>query len=306
MITATNLSKKFGSKHALKPITFSVGTGEVLGLLGANGAGKTTTMRLLATILEPTTGSIEIQGLNLQQNPDKVRAMVGYLPEKPPLYDDLTVGEYLQFVAEMRGVENPRQRLSIVLEQVGLLGWEQRVIKVLSKGYRQRVGLAQAIVHDPAVLLLDEPNSGLDPSQIVGMRRFLTDMAAERTVIVSSHILGEMNQLCSRHIILNHGEIAAQGTMAELQEEFGGQYLNFRIRNPQGISWLKACSELSFVAHLSLQPLESDLESVHVTMVPTDQHLLMDWIVSQGLEIVECQWASKSLEQIFLEIVGAE
>jgi len=135
MITATNLSKKFGSKQALQPITFSVGTGDVLGLIGANGAGKTTTMRLLATILEPTTGSIEIQGINVQQNPDAVRAMVGYLPEKPPLYEDLTVGDYLHFVAEMRGVANPKQRLSIVLEQVGLVGWEQTVIKVLSKGY---------------------------------------------------------------------------------------------------------------------------------------------------------------------------
>ena len=308
MITVTNLSKKFGSKQALKPVTFSVPTGEVLGLLGANGAGKTTTMRLLATILEPTTGSIEIQGWNIQEHPDKIRGLVGYLPEKPPLYEDLTVGDYLQFVAEMRGVENPKQRLSTVLEQVGLLGWEQTLIKVLSKGYRQRVGLAQAIVHDPAVLLLDEPNSGLDPSQIVGMRQFLTDMATERTVVVSSHILGEMNQLCSRHIILNHGEIAAQGTMSELQESFGGRYLEIRLRNPNGTSWLKTCSELPFVQHLSVQPsdLDVDVESVQVNIDSIQQSLLIEWFLAQELEIVECQWTSKSLEQIFLEIVGAE
>ena len=306
MITVTNLSKKFGSKQALKPVTFSVPTGEVLGLLGANGAGKTTTMRLLATILEPTTGSIEIQGWNIQEHPDKIRGLVGYLPEKPPLYEDLTVGDYLQFVAEMRGVENPKQRLSTVLEQVGLLGWEQTLIKVLSKGYRQRVGLAQAIVHDPAVLLLDEPNSGLDPSQIVGMRQFLTDMATERTVVVSSHILGEMNQLCSRHIILNHGEIAAQGTMSELQESFGGRYLEIRLRNPNGTSWLKTCSELPFVHHLSVQPSDLDVESVQVNIDSVQQSLLLEWFLAQELEIVECQWTSKSLEQIFLEIVGAE
>lgn len=306
MITATNLSKKFGSKQALKPITFSVETGEVLGLIGANGAGKTTTMRLLATILEPTTGFIEIQGVNVQKNPDAVRAMVGYLPEKPPLYEDLTVGDYLHFVAEMRGVENPKQRLSIVLQQVGLVGWEQTVIKVLSKGYRQRVGLAQAIVHDPAVLLLDEPNSGLDPSQIVGMRRFLTDMATERTVIVSSHILSEMNQLCSTFICLNQGSVAAHGTMAELQTRFGGTVLALRVRNPQGQPWLKICSELPFVERLSSQPKDHDLECVHVNIDPKQQCMLLDWVLNQGLEIVECQWVSRSLEQIFLEIVGVE
>lgn len=221
------------------------------------------------------------------------------------MYDDLKVGDYLRFVADMRGVDNPASRVSAVLERVGLIGWENTAIKVLSKGYRQRVGLAQALVHEPKILLLDEPNSGLDPSQIVSMRRFLTDLAAERTVIISTHILSEVDKLCTRNIILHEGTIAAQGATSDLQSQYGGRFLRLQVSTVSE-DWIPQCGQLDFVHQIRLRWSMDGMQQVDVYLSCDAQSSLLRWLDTQNVELVECSWQSKNLEEIFLSIVGAE
>ena len=192
MIDVQHLTKSYGPRVAVDDVSFSIGKGEVVGFLGPNGAGKTTTMRILTGFLPATGGDVKVAGYDVFDEPMQVKRRVGYLPESPPLYPELSVGTYLEFAAELRGFYGKERlkRVGRVMEQVGLVGWEQRILGSLSKGYRQRVGLAQALVHEPEVLILDEPTSGLDPTQVMGMRELMRELAATRTVILSTHILG--------------------------------------------------------------------------------------------------------------------
>ncbi|MCA9490823.1 MAG: ABC transporter ATP-binding protein, partial [Myxococcales bacterium] len=187
------------------------------------GAGKTTTMRMLTAFLAPSSGSARVAGFDVTEDPLEVKARVGYLPETPPLYPDLTVGEYLLFVAELRGVDRAGRaaRVGRTLEQVGLTGWERRRLGGLSKGYRQRVGLAQALVHDPKLLVLDEPTSGLDPAQVVGVRALIRALAEDRTVVLSTHVLAEVEASCERVLLLHRGRLVGDGTVEELAERTG-------------------------------------------------------------------------------------
>jgi len=200
-------------------VSFKVGEGEILGFIGPNGAGKTTTMRILTAFLPATEGTATVAGFDVFEAPMEVKRRVGYLPETPPLYRELSVGQYLAFVAELRGVprRDADRRIGEVMEQVGLTGWERRIIGSLSKGYRQRVGLAQALIHDPAVLILDEPTSGLDPAQTAEVRDLMLRLAGTRTVILSTHILREVEALCGRVVMINQGRVAAQGTLDEVR-----------------------------------------------------------------------------------------
>lgn len=221
MIDVQSLTMSYGPFKALKGISFQAKEKEILGLLGPNGAGKTTAMRILTTYLHPTSGSATIEGIDILENPLEVRKKIGYLPETAPLYPDMQVEEYLRFVSEARALTGAylTKRLDWVREACNLtLVWKHSISE-LSKGYRQRVGLAQALVHDPKVLILDEPTSGLDPLQIIGIRDLIRNLAKDKTIIFSTHILSEVEAIADRIVIINEGKIVSRGTLAELSAE---------------------------------------------------------------------------------------
>jgi ABC-2 type transport system ATP-binding protein len=221
MIEVRDLTKRYGEREAVHSITFSVDRGQILGFLGPNGAGKTTTMRMLTGFLPPSSGTARVAGYDVFTHSAEVRRRIGYLPENPPLYMDMTVRSYLAFVARLKGLSRARlvEARDRVLERTGLTDVAGRLLGHLSKGYRQRVGLAQALVHDPEVLVLDEPTIGLDPRQIIDIRRLIKELAGDRTVILSTHILPEVAQLCDKVVIINEGRIAREDTMASLTRE---------------------------------------------------------------------------------------
>lgn len=223
-IIATHLTKKYGEFEAVKSVSFEIRTGEVVGFLGPNGAGKTTTMKMLTGILKPSAGSASINGADLLTDTDRVRQLIGFLPENNPLYTDLTVTEYLTYAAEVTGVpkEKITGRLSDMIGICGLSPVFRKPIGTLSKGYRQRVGLAQSLIHDPAVLILDEPTTGLDPNQIQEIRDLIRELGKEKTVLLSTHIMQEVEAICNRVLIINDGNLVADGTPGELQLRFQG------------------------------------------------------------------------------------
>jgi ABC-2 type transport system ATP-binding protein len=221
MIEVRNLTKRYGDLVAVDGVSFTAEKGEVLGFLGPNGAGKTTTMRVITGFMPATSGTVKVAGFDIFEQSHEVRKRIGYLPESPPLYNDMTVTAYLEFVGRIKGV--PRAALESaterVLESCGLTGVTRRVLGHLSKGYRQRVGLAQALIHDPSVLVLDEPTIGLDPRQIIDIRALIREFAAERTVILSTHILPEVSQLCQKVVIINDGRIAVEDKIENLTRD---------------------------------------------------------------------------------------
>ena len=218
-IEIQNLVKSYGTKKALDNVSFSVKKGEVMGFLGPNGAGKSTTMNIICGYLAAGSGKVVVEGINAADNPTEVKRMIGYLPEQPPLYMDMTVLEYLMFVFDLKGVKAKREaHLRKIMEKVRIYDVRGRLIRNLSKGYKQRVGLAQALIGDPDVLILDEPTVGLDPRQIMEIRDVISELGRERTVILSTHILQEVMAVCDSYTIINKGRIAASGTM----DEFSG------------------------------------------------------------------------------------
>ena len=218
MIRAQNLSKYFGSKRALGPVSFEIDDGETVGFLGLNGAGKTTALRIFSCDLRPSTGTVVVEDIDAIQSPHEVRKRIGFLPEKPPLYPDMLVNEYLTYAGRIRGMSASKveKRLPEVIEATDLGDVEGEIIGHLSHGYQQRVGLAQAIIHEPSLLILDEPTRGLDPVQIVEMRDLIRNLKDKHTVLISSHILTEISETCDRLLVLGRGEIIAEGTETEL------------------------------------------------------------------------------------------
>jgi len=221
MITIKNVSMHYGTTVALDNVSFSVGEGEILGLLGPNGAGKSTLMKILTTFIHPSHGTAEVGGNDILNKSLKVREMVGYLPENVPLYMDMRVDEYLAFVGKARGISGSalEKRFKWLREACGISSVWKHGMHELSKGYRQRVGLAQALIHDPKVLILDEPTSGLDPLQIIGIRKLIKELAKEKTIVFSTHILQEVGVLANRIVIINEGKIISQGTKEQLAED---------------------------------------------------------------------------------------
>jgi ABC-2 type transport system ATP-binding protein len=221
MIEVRNLTKRYGDVVAIRDISFTAATGQILGFLGPNGAGKTTTMRVITGFMPATSGTVKVAGYDIFDDSLEVRKRIGYLPESPPLYNDMTVAAYLRFVGRIRGVAKAELGDSVdrVLRTCGLAEVADRVIGHLSKGFRQRVGLAQALVHNPSVLVLDEPTIGLDPRQIIEIRRLIQELSGERTVILSTHILPEVTQLCEKVVIINEGRIAVEDTLANLTQD---------------------------------------------------------------------------------------
>ena len=222
-VKVTHLVKTFEAQRAVDDVTFEAHKGEVLGFLGPNGAGKTTTMKIITGYLPQSAGKAEVCGFDVSESPMEARARVGYLPEHHPLYRDMYVREYLAFTAGMHGVRNAARRVDEMVERTGLTSHRHKQIGELSKGYRQRVGLAQAMLHDPEVLILDEPTSGLDPNQIIEIRQLIKDLGREKTVILSTHILGEVEAVCDRAIIINKGKLVADAPIQELKQQFTGQ-----------------------------------------------------------------------------------
>jgi ABC-2 type transport system ATP-binding protein len=223
-IAVRNLTKLYGDQKAIDGISFDVKTGEILGFLGPNGAGKTTTMKIITCYMPPNAGTVEVDGLNIDEHSLEVRRKIGYLPENNPLYHDMNVLEYLEYAAQLHGMKGAQipQRIKEMVHVCGLESVRHKDIGELSKGYRQRVGLAQAMIHDPDVLILDEPTSGLDPNQIVEIRNLIKQLGRAKTVILSTHILPEVQATCDRVLIINEGKIVADGTPEQLQQDFRG------------------------------------------------------------------------------------
>ncbi len=237
MIEVRGLTKRYGAEKAVDAISFDVRTGEILGFLGPNGAGKTTTMKVITCYLPPTEGVVLVDGLDVTRDPLAVRRRIGYLPEHTPLYGEMTVYDYLAFVADLRGIPGPDvpRRIGVMAEVCGLGEVLAKRIETLSKGYRQRVGIAQAIIHDPPILILDEPTSGLDPNQIAEIRDLIKSLGKEKTVILSTHILSEVEASCDRVLIIHRGRLVADGAPSELQAHaVGGQRIRFGVQAANG------------------------------------------------------------------------
>ncbi len=234
LVSLTDVMKRFGETVAVDSATFSIDRGEVVGFLGPNGAGKTTTMRLLTQYLEPDGGSITIDGLSLEDHPIELRRRIGYLPETNPLYRDMLAGEYISFMGRLRGMSRDeiRARTDDVVAETGIEAVYYRPINQLSKGYRQRVGLAQAILSEPEILILDEPTEGLDPNQRVEIRSLIRDVGADRTVLLSTHVMQEVRKTCSRVVIINRGRIVADGSVDELVAGHGGARIIVELEAP--------------------------------------------------------------------------
>ncbi|MFZ0452879.1 MAG: ATP-binding cassette domain-containing protein [Ignavibacteriaceae bacterium] len=224
-IAVENLTKSYGTQRAVDTISFQVHTGEILGFLGPNGAGKTTTMKILTCFMAPTEGDIKVGNLSIHDHQDEIKTKIGYLPENNPLYLDMPVLEYLSFTAELQGVpkSNIQDRIAEMVLVCGLNDEKHKKIGELSKGYRQRVGLAQAMIHDPEVLIFDEPTTGLDPNQIIEIRKLIRELGREKTVILSTHILPEVEAICDRILIINKGKIVADGTPETLRKQAQGE-----------------------------------------------------------------------------------
>src|SRR6266545_5560761 len=235
MIKVENLTKRYAGQPAIRDLNFEVGKGEVMGFLGPNGAGKTTTMRILAGFMPPTSGRASIAGFDVFGKSLQARAHLGYMPENVPLYNDMRVTEYLDYRAALKGVPHRRvtERVGDVKELCGLREVERKLIGTLSKGYRQRVGLADALVSDPPLLVLDEPTAGLDPNQIREVRKLIRELGTDHTILLSTHILSEVQAACDRAIVIDRGRVVAQGTLSELQSSRNSAALVLELRDPE-------------------------------------------------------------------------
>lgn len=296
LIKTTRLSRSFGSLAAVREVDFSVRRGEILGLLGVNGAGKSTTMDMLCGVLAPSAGSITIGGFDLQMQARQAKRLIGYLPERPPVYPELTVREYLLFCARLRGLAKApaAAACSRVLAQFGLDEVAGRLIGNLSKGYQQRVGLAQALVHDPSVVVLDEPTVGLDPVQLQGVRDLIVQASKQRAVVLSTHILPEVTAICDRVLILHAGRVAHQSPVSALMH--AARSLTLRCAQFPDVEALRAVAGVTGVAPGAEGQVILDYEA-HTNPAPAVARLA----VERGWDLLELH-AGTSLEQIFVEL----
>ena len=302
MIEVENLTKFYGPRPAIKGITFNVNKGEVVGFLGPNGAGKSTTMNILCCIMPASSGSAKICGHDVFEESMEIRKKIGYLPETPPLYPDMTVTDYLRFTARIRRVPSNKVKASVerVLDKCVLEDVQDRIIKRLSKGFQQRVGLAQSMIHDPEILILDEPTIGLDPIQIIEIRKLIQELASSHTIILSSHILPEITQICRRVIILNEGEIAAVDSLEGLTSSLNkSERIILKVRNSKnGISEKLGALDKVISVH-------EEKEGQFLVECEMDSHM-QDRVAGLALEnswgIEELKLVSMTLEDIFLRL----
>lgn len=311
MIEVEHLTKSYGQARAVNDISFKVEKGEILGFLGPNGAGKTTTMRILTGYLPATGGTARVAGYDVFDDSMEVRKRIGYLPETPPLYPDMTVSDYLAFVARIKGVDsgNVAGRVTEAMRMTNLTERKDWLIKKLSRGYKQRVGIAQAVVHNPDVVILDEPTVGLDPNQIKEVRNLIKGLAGDHTIILSTHILPEVEMTCDRVVIINKGKIAAIDTTENLTSQLkGGERVKIVVRGEaEGL-------------HTTLESVEGvskvEIESIEhggglKALIESDQGLdlrgrIAATVVNNGFELLELRAESLSLEEIFMQLTTEE
>ncbi len=310
MVEALGLVKRYGPIDAVRDVSFRVERGEIVGLLGPNGAGKTTIMKILTCSLFPSQGTARVAGKDVFEDPLDVKRAVGYLAENAPLYCDLSVKEYLGFIADARGLSGSARRegLERVVEECGLGNVFHRGIDGLSKGFKQRVGLAQAMIHDPEILILDEPTTGLDPQQIVEIRGLIKGLGGKKTVILSTHILAEVEASCRRVLILNEGRIVAQGTREEIERELRGEILlDLTLRGWETEGIQDELLSLEGVRKvISRSAVSTDLVALRVSLAPDSgaEERIFDWAVSRGVKILAMVPRRLSLEDIFIKITG--
>lgn len=311
MIEVNNLSKQYGSFQAVKDVSFSVGKDQVLGFLGPNGAGKTSIMKVLTGFHFPSKGTVLIDGFSAEESPWEVKQRIGYLPENVPVYGELTPIEYLRFMAESRLILKNQQGNYIdrALTRCGLTDVCFKRNDTLSKGYRQRLGLAQAILHDPPILILDEPTSGLDPNQIIEIRNLITELGKSKTVILSTHILQEVEAVCSEVLILNEGSIAAKGTPSEIAHSMKGNDYWELIMKAE--SWDQILSSVSCIGKNNkmslIERLSSQIYFIRIDVFDSnntflDGEKIFDWAVNGGFKILSMHKKKLSLEDIFVKL----
>ena len=313
-IQVKHLSKVYGSTKAIEDIHFSVEAGEIIGFLGPNGAGKTTTMRILAGYLPATAGTAKIAGYDVHRQSMQVRRRIGYLPEAPPLYPDMTVKSYLFFVAKIKGIPRGerRRQVSNAMARCQLLDRQDTVIRKLSKGYRQRVGIAQAIVHEPPVIILDEPTVGLDPRQIIEVRNLIKSLAGDHTIILSTHILPEASMICDRVTIINRGRVVTTNTPSNLQaqlESSSGYELEIggdAKKVLSLISKIPGVVRVNVAEHSSIKHPDHHLLKVSCAKNNEPGKDIAAMIVNQELELHEMRRTRPSLEDVFLELTTEE
>ncbi len=304
MIRVKSLCKDFGSRRAVDDLTFSAEKGEILGFLGPNGAGKTTTMRMLTGYMPPTSGTAEIGGFDVLENSLDVRKLVGYLPESVPLYNDMTLMEYLTYMGELHHIPDLDDRVDEVLEKVHLDDRAGGYVGNLSKGMRQRLGLAQAILHRPEVLILDEPTIGLDPAQVIEVRNIIREIGKDHTVMLSTHILTEVEQVCNRVIIINKGRIVAEDTPASLQERrVGARRVQVKIKG-DARDLLAVVSPLPGVTNAEVKG--SDEVEISMAAGQDVRPQIASAIVNNKIGLLEMKTSSLSLEDIFMQLTQDE
>jgi ABC-2 type transport system ATP-binding protein len=307
LIEVQDLTKTFGERTAVDHISFAVNKGEILGFLGPNGAGKTTTMRMLTSFMPATSGTARIAGFDVFDNSLEVRRHIGYLPENPPVYPDMTVESYLDFVARIKGVpaEKRAQRVTDALEKTNITDKRDELIKRLSRGYKQRVGLAQALVHDPDVIILDEPTVGLDPKQIIEVRHLIKNLAGNHTIVLSTHILPEVSMTCDRVVIINKGKIAAVDTPQNLTSQLkGGQRIRVEVQaSEQPLREVLAQIPGASRVQIEAAPLAGHvLATIEAAEGKDIRSAIAARIVEKGWPLFELKGVSLSLEDIFLEL----
>lgn len=311
MIEVGNLVKDYGNHHAVKDISFTVDDGQIVGLLGPNGAGKSTTMNIMTGYISATSGTVKIGGCDILEEPIQAKKLIGYLPELPPLYEDMTVGEYLSFVCDLKGIRKKEDKIAAVTEveeAVKITEVKGRLIKNLSKGYKQRVGLAQALIGNPPLLILDEPTVGLDPNQIIEIRSLIKSLAGKHTIILSSHILSEVNAICDYVLIIDKGILVAEDTPENLSRHFAD-----KNRILLSIKGERTQVEEALEASLYLESFEITSEHddiIDVTAESSSEKDVRDELffefADKKLPIVKMETENLSLEDVFLKLTGQD
>ena len=308
MVEIQNLTKYYGHKAALKGVSFTIKENEVLGFLGPNGAGKSTTLNIMAGVIPSTSGTVGINGYDIAQQPVKAKRCIGFLPEIPPSYPDMKVREYLHFAAGLKGIPAVKRKSEVerVMERLKITDVQKRLIRNLSKGYKQRVGFAQALRGDPPVLILDEPTVGLDPTQLMEVRNIILDLRHNHAIILSSHILGEISAVCDRIVVINHGEIKADDTIEHLEESMeSGTILRLKVQGSsrevskvaRGVEGVVRVGNIQFVkTGVYTYDVEIQDESI--------RNALLSALLQRGLEVLEVSAEKKNLEQVFVKLVN--
>ena len=311
MIEVTNLVKDYGNHHAVKGISFTVGEGQIVGLLGPNGAGKSTTMNIMTGYISATSGNVKIGEYDMLEQPLKAKKLIGYLPEMPPLYEEMTVSEYLDFVCSLKGIRKKKERKEAVAEveeAVRITDVKGRLIKNLSKGYKQRVGLAQALIGNPPLLILDEPTVGLDPNQIIEIRSLIKKLGEKHTIILSSHILSEVNAICDYVLIIDQGHLVAEDTPEHLAEHFADKNRILLSVKGEKDRIEEALEESEYIA--SYEVTGENEGVLDVTAETTGKEDIRDALflefADKKLPIVKMEMETLSLEDVFLKLTGKE